>query len=66
MRMTYNFDPDKWLENEIAFLENSLKSGKISDQEYEAALEELNKRHEEIWNRLDGTYQLPSEKLNGN
>ena len=66
MRMTYNFDPDKWLENEIAFLENSLKSGKISDQEYEAALEELNKRHEEMWNRLDGTYQLPSEKLNGN
>ena len=42
--MTYNFDPDRWLENEITFLENSYKSGKISELEYEASLEKLNKR----------------------
>jgi hypothetical protein len=57
--MTYNFDPDKWYENEIAFFENSYKSGKISEQEYKASLEELSKRHEEMWHRLDGTYQIP-------
>jgi hypothetical protein len=57
--MTYNFDPDKWYENEIAFLENSYKSGKISEQEYKASLEELSQRHEEMWSRLDGTYQIP-------
>ena len=57
--MTYNFDPDKWYENEFAFLENSFKSGKISEQEYNASLEKLGKRHDEMWNRLDGTYRLP-------
>jgi len=57
--MTYNFDPDKWYENEIAFLKNNYKSGKISEQEYKEALEELSKRHEEMWSRLDGTYQTP-------
>ena len=43
----------------IAFLENSYKSGKISEQEYKKSLEELGKRHEEMWSRLDGTYQIP-------
>ncbi|MBU0986799.1 MAG: hypothetical protein KKH68_06055 [Proteobacteria bacterium] len=57
--MTYNFDPDKWYENEIAFLENSCKSGKISEKDYKESLEELGKRHEEMWSRLDGTYQIP-------
>jgi hypothetical protein len=56
--MTYNFDPDRWYENEVAFLENSYRSGKISEQAYEAFLEELGKRHEEMWQRLDGTYQI--------
>lgn len=57
--MTYNFDPDKWYENEAAFLENSYRSGKISELEYKAALEELNKRLDDMWSRLDGTYQIP-------
>ena len=57
--MTYNFDPDKWYENEVAFFENSYKSGKISKQEYKESLEELSNRHEEMWRRLDGTYQIP-------
>jgi hypothetical protein len=56
--MTYNFDPDKWYENEVAFLENNYKSGKISEKEYKASLEELSKRHEDMWRRLDGTYQI--------
>jgi hypothetical protein len=57
--MTYNFDPDKWYENETAFLEIRYQSGKISEQEYKTSLEELGQRHEEIWRRLDGTYQIP-------
>jgi len=40
--MTYNFDPDQWYENEIAFLENSYKTGKISEQEFKQASEKLN------------------------
>ena len=57
--MTYNFDPDRWYENEIAYLENSYKFGKISEQECKESLEKLSSRHEEMWRRLDGTYQIP-------
>ena len=60
--MTYNFDPDKWYENEVAFLENRYKCGKISKSEYKKALEELGKRHSDMWDRLDGTYQIPHIK----
>ena len=57
--MTYNFDPDKWYENEAAFLENRYKSGEISEQEYKETLKKLGKRHDDMWRRLDGTYQIP-------
>jgi hypothetical protein len=57
--MTYNFDPDKWFKNGIEFSENIYKSGILSGREYEETVEELIKRHEEMWRRLDGTYQLP-------
>ena len=57
--MTYNFDPDQWYENEIAFLENSYKTGKISEQGFKQASEKLNKQYEDMCNRIDGTYQIP-------
>ena len=57
--MTYNFDPDKWYDNEIAFLENNYKSVKISEKEFKESLELLSNKNKEMWNRLDGTYQLP-------
>ena len=57
--MTYNFDPDKWYENEIVFLKHNYKSGEISEQEYKESLEKLSKRHGDMWHRLDGTYQIP-------
>ena len=56
--MTYNFDPDHWYENEIAYLENKLKSGEKSKKDFKKAIEKLDKRHEEMWKRLDGTYQI--------
>ena len=54
--MTYNFDPDKWYENEIAFLEKNYKSGKISEQEYKTSLEELSE--------INGTSYIPFVKQN--
>jgi len=56
--MTYNFDPDKWYENELLILKLKYKSGQITEQELKKSLEKLNKRHEDMWNRLDGTYQI--------
>ena len=57
--MTYNFDPDKWYDNEIAFLENNYKTGKILETEFKESLELLSNKHKEMCDRLNGTYQLP-------
>ena len=57
--MTYNFDPDRWYENELYFLEFRYQSGKITKPEFMQFLEELDRHHGEMWNRLDGTYQMP-------
>lgn len=56
--MTYNFDPDKWYDDELFILQSKLKSMKITKSEYDVAVDALEKRHEEMWNRLDGTYQV--------
>ena len=56
--MTYNFDPDKWYDNELFLIELKLKTGEITQNEFDKESEILDKKHEEIWNRLDGTYQI--------
>ena len=60
--MTYNFDPERWYENEYSALEVLYKKGEISDIELEKARLDLLNRYEEMLSRLDGTYQLPKNK----
>ena len=57
--MTYNFDPERWYENEYSALEFLHKQGSMTDTEFEAACSDLLRRYEEMLSRLDGTYQLP-------
>ena len=64
--MTYNFDPDKWYENERLILKAKCQSGEITKQEFKKALIELDKRHADIWNRLDGTFQIQKRRKNEN
>ncbi len=56
--MTYNFDPDRWYDNELRALELSLKRGEISKASFQKALEDLDQRYEQMIDRLDGTYQI--------
>jgi hypothetical protein len=56
--MTYNFDPDKWYEAEVYILQTKRKQGEITQNDYEQALAALERRLAEMWNRLDGTYQV--------
>jgi hypothetical protein len=56
--MTYNFDPDKWYDNELFLIHSKLKIGEITQNEYDQAVEVLDKKQEEMWKRLDGTYQI--------
>lgn len=58
--MTYNFDPDRWLEAQRAALAARRDRGEIEDPEYESELLELDRRYEEMVARLDGTFEIPS------
>ena len=55
--MTYNFDPDKWYSDEFFLIHSKLKTGEMNQNEYDEAVEILDKKLEEMWKRLDGTYQ---------
>jgi len=56
--MTYNFDPDKWYDDEILILQTRLEQGKMTRQDYDQAVTDLDRRLADMWNRLDGTYQV--------
>ncbi|MCG6949628.1 MAG: hypothetical protein LJE93_12020 [Acidobacteria bacterium] len=57
--MTYNFDPDRWLEAHRAALDARRDRGEVDEGEYRAELRELDRRYEEMVARLDGTYEIP-------
>ena len=59
--MTYNFDPERWYENQLRILDHRLTLGEIDETRYRLELDELDKRHEEMLRRLDGSYALPDE-----
>jgi hypothetical protein len=59
--MTYNFDPERWYDNEKAFLDHQYRSGKISEKKYWVALKNLENKLEKMWTRLDSSYQIPAD-----
>ena len=63
--MTYNFDPERWYENEREAIEAELRAGKINARQYQAAIDDLEDRYEKMVNRLDGTYQIPPPPTGG-
>jgi len=60
--MTYNFDPDRWLEAHRAALQARKDRGEIAGIEFEEAMADLDRRYEEMVARLDGTYEIPSRR----
>ncbi len=57
--MTYNFDPEKWYDMERNVLDRRLEEGKLDRQAFEKALDALDRRYEEMLDRLDGSYEIP-------
>jgi hypothetical protein len=57
--MTYNFDPDRWYDNEQFVIQLKFKSGQVAKQEYDKAIEALDIKYAKMWERLDRSYQLP-------
>jgi len=60
--MTYNFDPERWYDNEHAYLSERYRAEEISEQEYTNGLKALEKKLDEMWRRVDGTYQIDKTK----
>ena len=56
--MTYNFDPDRWLENERLRIEMRQRTGEFSADEAMAALEAAERRYDDMLKRLDGTFPV--------
>lgn len=57
--MTYNFDPDRWYDDQRLRLDARRRNGELSAEAYETALRELDRRYDDMVRRLDGTFQLP-------
>lgn len=58
--MTYNFDPEHWLEIHQAAIRARRERGEIDDATLAAELAKLDRRYDEMVARLDGTYVIPS------
>ncbi len=58
--MTYNFDPERWYESHRAALEGRRDRGEIGEREFTAELRDLERRYEEMLDRLDGTFTIPT------
>jgi hypothetical protein len=56
--MTYNFDPDRWYENQRRVLDAMRGRGELTDEAYLAGLYDLERRYEEMSSRLDKPFDL--------
>jgi hypothetical protein len=56
--MTYNFDAEAWYRRQRDALEARHASGELSEEEYREALDDLERRYEEMLDRLDGTFRV--------
>ena len=56
--MTYNFDPDRWYDNELAAIEFEFKAGRLDESDAEREKDRLIVRYEDMVARLDGTYRI--------
>ena len=57
--MTYNFDPERWLETHRASLAARRDRGEIDPATFEAEVADLERRYDEMVARLDGTFEIP-------
>ena len=58
--MTYNFDPDRWYEDQRLRLDFLRRNGELPEDAYQASVADLDRRHEEMLRRLDNTFELRS------
>jgi len=60
--MTYNFDPDRWYDNQRRVLDAQHARGELDAVGYQAALDDLERRFDAMQARLDKPFGLADEK----
>lgn len=60
--MTYNFDPERWFDNELSALETRRRRGEIDEPELAAARERLVDEYEKMLRRLDIRYDYSAKE----
>jgi len=58
--VTYNFDPDRWLSLQLAVLAERRQRGEFDEAGYHRERGLLEKRHEQMLDGLDRSFELPS------
>lgn len=56
--MTYNFDPDRWYENQRRAIDARRENGELAGADYQAELDRLEARYEQMATRLDKSFEL--------
>jgi hypothetical protein len=56
--MTYNFDPDRWFENQRRVLDLRLERGEIDEALHQSELSALEERYDQLLARLDKPFEL--------
>jgi hypothetical protein len=62
--MTYNFDPDRWYENQRRALEAKRERHELTEEGYQAGLDDLERRYEEMTSRLDKPFEISDTPRN--
>ena len=63
--MTYNFDPDRWYDDQRLRLDLLHRTGELSDEAFRASLDDLDRRYEQMIARLDGTFGVGGDAKGG-
>jgi hypothetical protein len=62
--VTYNFDPDLWYDNQRRALDLRRAHGEIEATAFEAEVERLEARYDQMRRRLDAPFELPGPASN--
>ena len=58
--MTYNFDPDRWYDNQRRLVDGRRERGEVDADGYQRELDALEARYDSMTSRLDKPFDVPA------
>jgi hypothetical protein len=63
--MTYNFDPEAWRDRQLAVVQAKREKGELSGEDLEREVDEIERRYEEMLDRLDRSFEISTGRRMG-